>query len=140
MNKVIIAGSRKHHISKLGYAWLEEYLNIYGIDELVCGKANGIDDDSYRWAKSKGIKIKEFPAEWQNFELPMVVIKYKGNYKYNAVAGIYRNGLMADYATHLLVLPGGTGTDNMYKQAKNKNLFITDLRGKDYYDLLMNFP
>lgn len=139
MKKVIIAGSRNHNISRLGYGWLEEYFNVYGIDELVCGEANGVDYDSLRWCKSKGIVTKSFPAEWTNFSLPLVLRKVKGNYEYNALAGVYRNRLMAEYATHLLVFPGGTGTDNMYKQSVEHGLDITDLRSEEWYDLLINF-
>ena len=131
MKKVIVAGSSKKQITKIGFMWLDEYYNVYGIDELVCGMAPGIDSDAYRWAKSKGIKIKEFPAEWQNFDLPLVKIKYRGDYKYNALAGIYRNGLMADYATHALIYPGRNGTNDMYKRACKNGLEITDLRDWD---------
>ena len=138
MNKVIVAGSRKHPISSLGYGWLQAYHDIYGIDELVCGVAKCVDTDSLRWAKSLNIPYKKFPAEWQNFDIPLVLKKRKGNYEYNALAGVYRNSQMAEYATHLLLFPGGSGTNNMYKEAKAAGLHITDLR--EYHDLLKNFP
>ena len=137
MRRVIVAGSSKHHISKIGYGWLDAYLDLDGIDILVCGMAPCVDSDSRRWALSKKIKIEEFPAEWQNFDLPIVKIKYKGDYKYNAAAGIWRNEIMAQNATDVILFPGRNGTDSMFKLAKKYKLKITDWR--EYHDLLIKY-
>lgn len=133
--RVIVAGSSKNHISKIGYGWLDKYLELEGIDELVCGLAPCVDSDARRWAVMHKIPVKDFPAQWQNFDLPMVKVKYKGNYKYNALAGLYRNGLMAEYATHAVIFPGRTGTNDMYRRAVKHNLIITDFR--EYDDLVI---
>lgn len=135
--RVIVAGSSKNHISKIGYGWLDKYLELEGIDQLVCGMAPCVDSDSMRWAKMHKIPIKEFPAEWQNFDLPMVKVKYKGDYKYNALAGLFRNELMAQYATHVILFPGRNGTTDMFKRANKHNLKITDFR--EYHDLVIGF-
>ena len=134
MTKVIIAGGRNYRLSKIGWLWLEKYHEFYKIDQILCGKANGIDLEGERFGLMNQIPVDPNPAEWQNFDIPMVKVAYKGNYKYNALAGHYRNELMAQKATHLLLFPGGTGSNDMFKRATKHKLEITDFRS--YLDLV----
>lgn len=129
--RVIVAGSSKKHISKIGFGWLDKYHEFYGIDVLICGMAPCVDSDARRWALAKGIPVEEYPAQWQNFDLPIVVTKYKGTYKYNAAAGACRNEQMAKAATHLVAFPGRNGTNNMCQLAKKYKLEIDDWRPYD---------
>lgn len=77
--------------------------------EIVSGKAKGADTLGEKWAKERGLKIKSFPADWDQF----------GN-----SAGPIRNAQMADYGTHLVAFWDGRsrGTLNMVNVAKAANL------------------
>lgn len=95
--KVIVAGSRQFN----DYELLEHTVDSLGLDisEIVSGHANGADKLGERYARSRGIKLMVFPAEWD---------------KYGKGAGIIRNGRMAEYGDYLVAFDMGTpGTKNM---------------------------
>lgn len=94
-----IAGSRK---LKLSVQEIDSIVQESGFDvsAIVSGKEpNGIDRCGELWAKAKGIPLeKEFPADWNNFDLPKVIVKTNSwGKKYNAWSAIYRNHQMVDY-------------------------------------------
>lgn len=60
---------------------------------LFHGGAKGTDLMADRWAKENGIEIKSFPADWKDFSNPCIR-KFKGDYEYNAMAGVKRNEKM----------------------------------------------
>lgn len=72
------------------------------VTEIVSGKAPGIDTVGEAWAISNGIKVSEFPAEWE-----------LGKH-----AGMLRNAQMAEYADAALVIWDGKskGSADMLKQ------------------------
>jgi hypothetical protein len=113
MIKVIIAGGRKFNDYKLLETSMDKLLVNYDWDqvEIVSGKASGADTLGERYANSRGMSIKEFPADWENY----------GNY-----AGPIRNALMADYATHCAVFWDGysRGSANMINVAKAAGLKV----------------
>lgn len=104
--KVIIAGSR--HMPFSAYPLIEEAVRRSGFDvtEEVCGMAAGADTFGKKWAFSKGIPVKNFPADWDT---------------YGKKAGPIRNGEMAEYADALIAFlwDGSRGTANMIKQMQN---------------------
>ena len=71
------------------------------VTEIVCGKAAGIDTVGEAWAISNGIKVSEFPAEWD-----------LGKH-----AGLLRNAAMAEYADAALIIWDGKskGSADMLK-------------------------
>ena len=75
----------------------------FAISEVVCGMAKGADLLGKRWAESKRIPVKEFPADWN---------------RYGRSAGPIRNAQMRDYADALIVFiwDGSRGSANMLKQ------------------------
>ena len=118
--KVIIAGSR--HLNPFKFfassrrdeatyklfqiiskhlAHLESELGR-SVTEIVSGKAQGIDTVGEAWAISNGIKVSEFPAEWD-----------LGKH-----AALLRNAEMAEYADAALVIWDGKskGSADMLKQ------------------------
>lgn len=118
--KVIIAGSRHlnpfkffsaqrrgeathklYQIISKHLAHLESELG-QPVTEIVCGKAAGIDTVGEAWAISNGIRVAEFPAEWE-----------LGKH-----AGMLRNAQMAEYADAALVIWDGKskGSADMLKQ------------------------
>jgi hypothetical protein len=71
------------------------------ITEIVSGKAPGIDTVGEAWAISNGLRVAEFPAEWD-----------LGKH-----AGFLRNAQMAEYADAALVIWDGKskGSADMLK-------------------------
>lgn len=86
--RVIIAGSRslKRSCHTLVAKAVLKAVTGYGIDidEVVCGECYSIDEAGKVWAKSMGVPVKSFPANWD---------------KYGKRAGFIRNGDMAKYAS-----------------------------------------
>ena len=118
MTRLIIAGGRDYQFTARDRERLD---GIPFVKEVVSGAAKGADTCGEEWARSKGIPIKRFPADWD---------------KYGKNAGIIRNGEMARYVAcfgpggALALFPGGTGTDNMHLLAENHQLIIYDWRNK----------
>lgn len=123
--RIIIAGSREFS----NYGLLEEVVNSVLRNtvwekgyknsdiEIVCGKARGADTLGEWYAKSCGMKVIYFPANWN---------------LYGARAGFIRNEEMAQYASEkrgfgaLIALWDGKsrGTKNMIDLAKKYNLAV----------------
>lgn len=107
--KVIIAGSR----------YIEDYNLVaqaiddsgFEITEVVSGCSRGVDKIGESWARSHGIPIEHYQADWQNF---------------GKAAGPVRNRGMAQYADALIAIlaPGSKGTADMIRQAKIYGLKI----------------
>lgn len=128
MNRVIIAGSRSINDYNLICSVIIE--SNFGINEVVCGLANGVDSLGKQWAIKNNIPIKEFPARWndtQQKEYWPVLIKYnKNGKKYNAMAGFNRNQEMVVYASHLILIWDGKspGSKHMLEVAQFHGLQI----------------
>ena len=88
--KTIIAGSRSIKDATI----LEEVLPLvrWDITTVLCGMAIGIDTIGKQWAESNGIRVLEYPAEWE----------YHGRR-----AGHIRNERMARNADALLLIWDG---------------------------------
>lgn len=113
MAKTIIAGSRC--ISD--YNLIIEAINSSGIfiDEIVSGGAVGVDQLGEKYAKSNGIDLVIFPANWLG----------RGK-----SAGHFRNRKMGDYADALIAIWDGEskGTKGMieYMQKLGKKVFVLE--------------
>lgn len=109
--KVIIAGSR----SGPSYADLTYALAQCGfreeITEVVSGSALGADAHGERWAKTFGLPVKHFLANWET---------------YGKNAGPLRNEQMAQYADALVLVWDGQsrGSSDMLKRAKRHGLKV----------------
>ena len=64
-----------------------------------------------KWAESRGIPVKRFPADWK---------------RYGRGAGPKRNRAMAEYADAVALFPGDRGTASMRKEADKFGLRIYD--------------
>lgn len=77
---------------------------------LVNGGASGADRLSSAWASSRGVALKEFPAQWK---------------QHGRAAGPIRNGQMVAYGLNaLVVFPGGRGTEDMARQCRASNITV----------------
>lgn len=113
----IIAGSRHITDEELIFKQIES--SQFEINEVVSGKAEGVDDIGEKWANKNDIPIKEFPYEDYLDESP--------NAK---VAPLIRNEKMAEYADNLILIWDGSsrGSENMKSHAKKKELNIYEHR------------
>lgn len=129
MSKVIIAGPRDFNDYEVVKQAIEA--SNFEITEVVSGCAKGVDSLGEKWAEENNVPIKKFPAEWKNMDLPGAVPKKNKWGVYNATAGLYRNGQMAEYGDKLIAIVMDTnGTNDMvYKmKAFNKEVFEFDPR------------
>ena len=111
--KLIIAGSRKFTDKDFVFSVLNSMMQFPR--EVVCGKARGVDTIGELWAKSKCIKVSEFPAFWG---------------LYGKKAGFLRNQEMANYADSLIAFWDGEskGTASMIKLMEDRNKSVTVVR------------
>ena len=79
--------------------------------EIISGSARGADSLGERYAREKGIALKQFPADWE---------------KYGKAAGYKRNSEMSNYADALIAFWDGNsrGTQHMINIAKKKGLQV----------------
>lgn len=124
--KIIIAGSR----GVTEFRRIEEAVAMseFEIDEVVSGTARGVDQLGEKYAASRRIPVKQFPADWKNIDVPGAVIKENRYGKYNAAAGHQRNAQMGEYVDALIAIWDGKsrGTLNMieFMKVRDKPVFI----------------
>ena len=88
-NRLIVAGSRNFNDYQFVKDEVTKYINDLGnVVEIVSGKAKGVDTLGERIAEELGLKIAEFPADWE---------------KFGKRAGYLRNTEMGKYATHAII-------------------------------------
>lgn len=119
--KLIIAGTREGFVySSVEDAFLKatERIGIKAITEIVSGMARGVDTHALAIAKKYGIRVAEFPADWDRF---------------GKRAGYLRNEKMAEYADALLACWDGEskGTGHMIDLAKKHGLKVYVHRQND---------
>ena len=114
MLRLIIAGSRNFEDYKLLESSLDEFIEINSLGDpdpgvrIISGLAKGADLLGVHYAKQKGYKVEEFPANW----------------KLGRSAGPKRNLEMAKSANACIVFWDGVskGTANMIELAKRHQL------------------
>ncbi|KYG76922.1 DUF2493 domain-containing protein [Roseivirga spongicola] len=109
--KVIIAGGRTFNDYEMLKAVCKAALQHKKDIEVVSGTANGADKLGERYAKENGLKLTQFPADWN---------------RYGKSAGYKRNREMALYADALIAFWDGKskGTKHMIDLAKKSALQI----------------
>lgn len=108
--RIIIAGSRTVTEDQVRDAI--EYCSWIGfVSCIVSGGAKGADQAGEKWAKEKGLDIKLFPADWEQF---------------GKRAGPMRNKQMAENAEGLIAVWDGKsrGTASMIELARGAGLRI----------------
>ena len=134
---VIICGGR--NFSEYDYpnvrTAIVDFLESQNVAEEICGMAMGADMFGMEIAEQNmNIPVNKFYADW-GMNMP----EFKDDPKcitngYNKLAGINRNRRMAEYAKNhngiCLALPGGRGTADMIRQAKENNIPVYELSVK----------
>lgn len=115
IRKIVIAGGRDFN----NYDLLKQKTDIYlslavkNGDEIVIvsGKARGADTLGEKYAKEKGYKVEEYPADWN---------------KYGKSAGYKRNEQMAKASDALIAFWDGKskGTKHMIDLAKKHKIHV----------------
>lgn len=118
--KLIIAGSREFDdYDLLRDVIIRTYPDPYlVIEEIVSGTARGADKLGERFASQFGIRLKQFPANWE---------------RWGKSAGYIRNADMAVYANALLAFWDGEskGTRHMIDTAIKKELTVNIINYKE---------
>ena len=112
MNKLIICGGRDYNLSDDDLKFLDGIHEDFPVIEVVSGGCAGADKGGERWARANGIAVKQFLPDW--------VAEGKK-------AGPLRNQEMAEYADGCIAFPGGNGTQDMLKRAREAGLHVWDL-------------
>ena len=117
--RTIICGGRDYEFTVDDWKWLDGLRLSLPITEVVSGKQSrydtfkrrfvGADYFGEKWAAKNNIAVEGFPAEWVHF---------------GRSAGPRRNQEMADYADACIAFPGGNGTADMVRRAREKNLRV----------------
>lgn len=104
--KVLVCGGRDFNDAAHVFVMMTELHQSLGpFTCVVHGAARGADTLAGIWAKQNDIEVREYPADWRT---------------HGRAAGVLRNRQMLD-AEHpdlVIAFPGGRGTDNMVKTAR----------------------
>ncbi len=102
--RVLVCGGRDYGNYAVVSAVLRLVHDIAPIEAIIEGGATGADELARQWAKSQGISVMTFQADWANL---------------GRSAGPRRNAEMLRKGQPVLVVafPGGRGTANMVAQA-----------------------
>lgn len=118
MKKLVVAGGRNFKGTFDDFKMVRDIIRIYHIKVIVSGECEGGDKFGERCADILGLKVKGFPALWNDLTVDPCVVKTRWDgSKYNVLAGHNRNKVMAEYTDYVGLFPGGNGTANMRKEA-----------------------
>lgn len=122
---ILVCGGRKYDDKDFLYNYLDKYHAKHGITLLVHGDCpTGADRLAKRWAKSRGVKSKGYPADWGNLEGRNARMKQGHFGPYDPMAGYTRNQQMLDEHPEIktvLGFAGENGTADMLTRAHKAN-------------------
>ena len=104
--KILIAGGRDF----IDFARVErDFIDLTSPYErkeitIISGMATGADNLGVEIANLHGVKLEEYPADWEDLAARPCVIRTNWGGKYNLLAGIARNQRMIDEGKPDLVL------------------------------------
>lgn len=109
--RLLVCGGRDYTDRARVYRVLSAVHEKRPVSLLVSGGAQGADFLGETWAKSQGIPIHVYPAEWA---------------RYGNRAGILRNQRMldAEEIDGVVAFPGGTGTADMVRRAEKAGIRV----------------
>ena len=132
--KVAIIGSRRRNapadakkIEETFFQLLEDR-NIHPRDAMiVSGGAKGPDTFGEKLADRHSIAKMIFPARWKDLEAEGAMIKSRGAYKYNLMAGFDRNSFIVDEADAIIAAVAEDrkgGTEDSIKKADKEKIIL----------------
>lgn len=135
--RLLVAGGRDFADYDRLKATVSSLLESQGVEvapgrvSVISGMATGADTLGARWAREHGLAVEEFPAPWGAIEgrQPWEIGTRRDGKQYWKGAGHHRNRQMAESGPDaVLVFPGGRGTENMVKTAREMGLPVWDAR------------
>lgn len=111
MTKVLVCGGRDFNNVPLGWKALDYLHKEHKFTLVIDGAANGADKLANKWAIHNNIPTAREPADWA---------------KHGKAAGIIRNSVMLEkYEPDLVIaFPGGTGTADMVRRAREAKVTV----------------
>lgn len=111
MPRILITGGRDFNDRVRLWALLDILHKRDPITAIIHGAARGADRLGQQWALSRGIQQEEFPAQWD---------------LHGIAAGVIRNTQMLNEGKpdYIVACPGGKGTADMVRKARNANIPI----------------
>ncbi len=113
--RVLVCGGRSFECARSVLGALNDIYREEGVAAVIEGGAKGADCDAGLWADALDIEHLRFSAQWD---------------KHGKAAGPIRNRQMLDEGKPDLVLafPGGKGTANMVKLAREAGLEVREIQ------------
>ena len=120
--RVLVCGGRNYSDREQLFRVLDDLHGNAPLSVLIHGAAAGADTLAGNWAESRGVPMLPFPADW---------------HRHGRAAGPIRNMQMLDDGIPDLVVafPGGRGTANMLKQARQAGVQVIEIAGALAADL-----
>lgn len=112
--RVLVCGGRDYTDRDHVYRELDRLHKRLMIDVVIEGDASGVDRMAGYWARKNRVDNRKFKADWARL---------------GKAAGHVRNRQMLEIGQpHLVVaFPGGRGTANMVKQARDAGLDVIEI-------------
>jgi len=122
--RILVCGGRDYQNEEELSNILDVLHSKTPVSVVISGNARGADSLGENWAKKRGISVLKFPADWAT---------------YGRSAGHIRNREMLEKGGPNLVVafPGGAGTANMIRQARQKGVPVVDV-SRPHGDSLQN--
>ena len=125
--KVLICGGRRWNRRELTFRALDFLHRRHQFSSVIHGAASGADTLAGEWARSRGVKVHEYPAKWRPPHL-------KG--QIDRAAGFKRNQLMLDMEQPDLVIafPGTGGTADMMRRSRQAGVKVINLANIEQWE------
>lgn len=117
--RVLVCGGRDFNNPAWLTITLDELSRGSGWTTIIEGGAKGADRQAREWAVASGIFVQTFRADWM---------------AHGRAAGPLRNSRMLDEGQPDIVVafPGGRGTADMMRQARERGIVVHELRDDAY--------
>lgn len=127
--RIAVTGGRDHRITTEEREYLRDFLAFLREDRefivLLHGNCRGVDREAARLAEEWGFPAVPFEAPWN------YVMRDAGGerlpQKVGTQAGPLRNWMMLQAADLLIAFPGGRGTANCIKQARELGVEVAEV-------------
>lgn len=114
--RVLVCGGRDYGQDRYERDYIRDQLlkfhELNKVTEVITGGAVGVDTVTLNWAKDNNLEWERCPAQWK---------------KYGKAAGAIRNRqmLLDHKPDHVIVFPGGKGTEDMRHKAYVAEIPVT---------------
>lgn len=118
--RVVVTGGRNYADHAALFEVLDATQELLGIFALAHGGARGADRLADIWARANGIEPAVYEAEWSRYHKPG---------KKNPAGAIRNRKMLINFAPDVVIaFPGGTGTADCVRAARDFGFRVIDLR------------